>query len=358
MAPGFDFSSRSFVAVSTKLCSWEVSPQKDKALTRSTNDSLGGYPQIWVVAGSVDCGAPLVADTCSITGTSDRQTSFPLPTFSLVSTHFTVFIGSRVGQNTFTPTVIPTALALQATTKLARRTMLLSQPTRAKLDAVERNGWTSEGMDGVHVRKNSNYYKWGEARFISTTDANSPDSELHFSNTTCHSRHIAPRSYDYNVCSGNEPSDDFKSNSLAEVRHFVANITPLFVSLSPNTAAYMPSWISYVTSAIISFVQLGVALRAMNSRGGEKLGWKLKARNIGATLVAIFRTIWVTIKIVDHRNSLKTLPFLSPVLWLDWGTCYRSPLDSGSHSGMARFRVDRGALGSLFMANSHRICRP
>jgi len=148
-------------------------------------------------------------------------------------------------------------------------------------------------------------------------DVNSPDSELHFSNPS-HSRHIAPRSYDYNVCSGNEPSDDFKSNSLSEVCHFVANITPLFVSLSPNIAAYMPSWISYVTSVIISFVQIGVALRAINSSGGAKLSWKLKARNVGATLVALFRTIWVTIKIVDHRNSLKTLPFLSPVLWLDW----------------------------------------
>lgn len=183
--------------------------------------------------------------------------------------------------------MIPTALAFQATTKLARRTILLAQPTGAELDI------------GLNTDK-------------------SPDSVLELFSNTSHSRHLAPRSYDYNVCSGTLPTDDFKSNSLSEVCHFVANIAPVFVSLSPNTAAFMPSWISYVTSVLISFTQLGIALRAMNSRRSTKLDWKLKARNIGATTVAIFRTVWVTIKIVNHRNSLRTLPFLSPVLWLDW----------------------------------------
>lgn len=130
-------------------------------------------------------------------------------------------------------------------------------------------------------------------------------------------RHLALRSYDYDVCSASMPTEDFKSN--AEVCHFVANIKPLFVSLSPSAAAYLPSWISYITTAIISFVQLIISLKSQSSNDEVKLGWKQKSRNVGACIVAVFRTTWIAIKLGQHRNeSFTELTFVSPVLWIDW----------------------------------------
>src|SRR5438045_9477311 len=81
---------------------------------------MASLPQIWVAAGLVDCGAPLVPDPCSNTITRLRLTTYSQASPSTVfSTEITEFIGSRISQNTYTPTVLPSFDA--TTTGLNRR---------------------------------------------------------------------------------------------------------------------------------------------------------------------------------------------------------------------------------------------
>jgi len=189
--------------------------------------------------------------------------------------------------NTFTPSIILTALAADSIEKLARRSGLQPGTQLAlKMDT------SSPTMLPSHPASTSQRENW-DASFNQKSRG-----------------HLAPRSYDYDVCSANMPTEDFrvKSNSLAEVCHFVANIKPLFVSLSSTAAAYLPSWISYITTPIISFVQLIISLRSQSLNDEEKLGWKQKSRNVGACIVAVFRTTWIAIKIGQHRIRLPSCP--------------------------------------------------
>ena len=134
---------------------------------------------------------------------------------------------------------------------------------------------------------------------------------------------IARRSYDsgYDLCLGVPLGEDFKTNSLSNVCNFVSNANDSFVSLAPTAAAYMPSWLDY----LVSFIAVGIALiftrihpqLEHHYQGMSNAAWGTMGAIFGV-LFAATRTGLAIYQIAAHSQSFDTLPFISPLLWVDW----------------------------------------
>src|SRR5277367_2515331 len=194
------------------------------------------FPQIWVAEGLVECGAPLVADPCSITFTSELPiTSIktgPSATTTII-TESTILLGSRISSNTYTPII---SVTTYSTPRSEGNTMTtLARRAHIKIPAMNTSAVTrASSTDDTLTVVTASY------RLL-------VDKVNVLMMTTTFMR----RSYDFDNCIGRFPNHDFVSNSLSDVCHFVANVQDWLVSLAPTSAAYMPSWLSYLISFAI-----------------------------------------------------------------------------------------------------------
>jgi len=229
-------------------------------LSTTPNFDFSVFPQIWVADGVVSCGQQLVPEPCDVQQATNLP--IPYPAATVVHTHFP----------TPTPTPTPT-----------------TPPQRAR--TVRRSAAIPE-----LVRRNSS-------------------------------------SVGNNSCGVELPSS-FSSNSINNVCRFVGNNQDRFVSLAPLPPAYMPSWPDYLISAIflgIALVQiLSVARRFGNfeqptfegSFKGRVKGDLFSAKAVIANtiifVIAVTRTVVGVGEVITYRNDFGLLPFISPLLWLDW----------------------------------------
>lgn len=284
-----------------------VATQTDS--TPITSQFISDYQEIWVAEGLVDCGASLLPGTCIYDTIYSTETiwkqwydSNGITDWFTTSTDYVVSAFPAVYQYTpsiirtkFTPTTDPPTISL-----LDRRSQI---PLLSEF-ASPTTGSTALTSRPTHLPPK-------------------PVIPTHITPTTSQRplnvwRGVR-RSYEFNICLDNRPTHDFVSNSLSEVCNFVANLPDEFTSLVPTTAAYMPSWFGYTTAAIINAVQLAMSLRSSDRRPEFYGRWRPIIVGVG-TFFGIIRSTLAVIRLVQHRNSYNTLPFISPLLWVDWLT--------------------------------------
>jgi len=289
-------------------------------------------PQIWVAVGIVDCGAPLEVDLCVIQGTSYSYTTVPTSTKTDLFTQLwdpvrmTNVDSTYTGYETFKTTS-------SASYMFGVRASKMNPYTPTIIRSQFTPNTTRQGSTATVMRRNKRAI-WMEqtptptpTNFIGRISSPSTDP-LALTATmrnpfAANGAKVFGRSYDFDRCKAQPPNHDFVSNSLNEVCHYVANIQGWFVSLAPLSAAYMPSWTDYLTSIVFTLLPLLQIFFAIRFGGGhdkEKTNG-LTCGNIitaGARLLTIIRTLLAIIRIFQHRQSLETLPFISPLLWVDW----------------------------------------
>ena len=252
-------------------------------------------PQIWVAKGILDCGAPFVTDPCTTalayyTETTSWSTStygymmwglIPLENDYLYTISVPVSLPTRATKlDPYSPTITPTVFSMDASATRSTTT----SPAIKRREHIS----PTPTLAAFHIVSNLNTEK-----------------------------QLQKRTYDYDACSGEPPSHDMVTNSQDDVCQFVAAAQPYFVSLAPTAAALLPSWLSYCMSAVITAVQCGFIVGRIANPSPRKSIWGNLISIFGVLFVLIRTTVAIT-RIVSHYNTLETLPFISPLLWIDW----------------------------------------
>jgi hypothetical protein len=237
------------------------------------------FPVIWIASAIVECGAPLVRDICS---TSFNNTIVPISQASVAED---VRASQSVYSQIITKTVVTTLeeYVTSATCDDGPMTSLqvISTVTSTQLSTIysaqlfnvtlsSKYTTTSFSTRTVFVSAS----RISEERsyhpsLLYTTGPPSPGGipgqgllpryhTILGNSTLRYDMSLARRAvYDYDSCSDVCPSHDLATNSLIDVCHFVANAQNCFVSLQPiSSAAYLPSWLSYVIQTIEAAVEI------------------------------------------------------------------------------------------------------
>lgn len=264
-------------------------------------------PQIWVAQGTVDCGPPLFSNPC----TSLQYTATTTWVDPSSETEYYIYSGysyTTVGPNSsdrFNPVVVPTKFVSTSFPKV-----------------------NSPGA-GFYPRNHI-------PRTAAATASSTPSPTTHISKrtpeTNQHFPVLARRDYGstYDICLGIPPGQSLKTNKLADVCNFVSNANDTFVSLAPTVGAYMPSWLGYFVSFIaisISLLYIKISpsapyftthMSVHETRAGQRYMTGEYTIAIIALIFSSIRTALGVYQIGSHWYSFDTLPFITPLLWVDW----------------------------------------
>ena len=271
--------------------------------------------QLWVAQGSVDCGPSLFPNPCvpveySATTTWTDSYSHVIVT-SYSSSYFTTL--TPVNSNRFAPVILPTIFATTPGYNA-------SNVTPSPVTFIKRNGLPSATPTSATSVP-------GFANLDAPSDFLQIDVNIE-------APHLARRGYalGYNSCLAVPNGQSFKTNSLPAVCNFVADAQTAFVSLAPTAAAYLPTWMDYLVSFLLVAISLlfirappGLNQRAY-SAGDEEDSFPAGHRNgvaghsvaIIALIYAIIRLTLTVYQLAKHGPTFDSLPFISPLLWIDW----------------------------------------
>ena len=173
-------------------------------------------------------------------------------------------------------------------------------------------------------------------RTVPAAASSTPSPTTHVTKRTAeinqHLPALARRDYGstYDICLGIPPGQSLKTNSLVDVCDFVSNANDSFVSLAPTPAAYLPSWLDYLVSFLavsISLVCIKISpsvpyftthISVHEARVGQRYMTREYSVAIIGLLFSSIRTALAAYQIGSHWNSFDTLPFITPLLWVDW----------------------------------------
>jgi hypothetical protein len=278
-------------------------------ITSSTSASTINFTaQLWVAQGSVDCGPSLFPDPCvpveysATTTWTDSESNVVVESYS--SSYFTTLV--PVNSNRFSPIVVS---SLFTTTSGFNS----SAATPTSIPLVKRDAAIAPSETGLPLFAH-----------LDTLDTlqlfDSPP--------------LARRGFalGYNSCIAVANGQDYTTNSLPAVCNFVADAQIAFVSLAPTTAAYLPTWLDYLISLLLIVVSLvfirtppGVNTRSYSPEHdndefpvGHRTGIAGHSVAIVSLIYAIVRLSLAIYQLAKHGPTFDTLPFISPLLWIDW----------------------------------------
>lgn len=302
-------------------------------------------PQIWVGQGLVNCGAPLATDTCVLTTTmfatqgytapvsyygphtfittftSSEYVQYPLPTtlYETVS-QFTDGYGEITYTNfvpcdgfdcstVMVPDIFYTLLgpSYKPTVTYTLYTASIATPS---LDA------TISASSGIFRRAPAMPPAETARSTATSTSVPSKQRSAQFSlQKRASSRGDTCQAAGSIVIDG----DKYQINDLVEVCRFVGNYMEIFVSLAPTAAAYMPTWVDYLISFIIGVFQMISIVKSGKKYYTQKPGAFKLIYTVLGLMIALIRTIFASVRLATHSaDNFKTLPFISPLLWVDW----------------------------------------
>jgi hypothetical protein len=265
----------------------------------SSTNSASAYtsPQIWVAQGQVDCGPSLFPDPC----TSVQYSSTTFWTDDASQLEYYVYSTYYYTNTDTIPSdrYSPIILSQQFTSTLNARSL------------DEQNNTPRTMSPRISVAP----VLPTVTPVVSTTTA----APFKMQNDIRLERRSLDTSYD--LCLGIPPGKNLETNSLVDVCNFVSNANDTFVSLAPNAAAYMPTWLDYMMSFIVISVSLiFIRIRTSQPQHHHEMSnatWETLGAGVSATFACI-RTSLAVYQIVTYSQSFDTLPFISPLLWVDW----------------------------------------
>ena len=268
--------------------------------TNSANRT--GSPLIWVAQGLVHCGPSLFPNPCTsfqYTATTTWIDASSVAEYYIYSAYYYTTL-NKITSDRFSPVVVPTSFV--------------------STDSATVNIPGTILDDRIHVPR--------------TVAPPSPTAHLtkRTPKTNQQPQPLARRDYGstYDVCLGIPPGQSLKTNSLAHVCDFVSKAEDSFVSLAPTPAAYLPSWLGY----LIAFIAFSISIACIKispsvpyftthlsvheARAGQRYMTREYTVAIIGLVFASIRTALGLYQIGKHWNSFNTLPFVSPLLWVDW----------------------------------------
>ena len=141
---------------------------------------------------------------------------------------------------------------------------------------------------------------------------------------------------DIEICdykNANPSPFDAQSNSLEGICQLVAEYPRCFISLEPTIAAYMPTWVAYLIqfllvtriSALSRLAERDLSTQpriegeaTQTAAASKPPGFLSTALGLVGAVLSIVRTGYAVYLLLEFRKSWNKLPFLSPVLWIDW----------------------------------------
>jgi hypothetical protein len=250
--------------------------------TVSSSSTSTSFPVIWIASAIVQCGAPLMRDICS---TSFNNSVFPV---SRASIDEDIRSSQSAYSHIITETVITTTLEQYVTMTTCddgpmTSLQFISTVTSTQLSTIysaqsfavtSSSPYATTSFSTTHVFVSASRIseeRSYEPSLLYTTGPPSPGGipgegllprhDTLLDNSTSIGRYdinlVRRTVYDYDPCSNEPPSHDLATNSLTDVCHFVANAQDYFVTLQPiSSAAYLPSWLSYVIQTIEAGVEI------------------------------------------------------------------------------------------------------
>lgn len=272
-------------------------------------DSANTYlsPQIWIAQGMVDCGPSLYPNPCTssqytttttwVDGSSETE-------YYIYSSYYYTTLDS-ISSDRFNPVVIPTKFV----------------PTNSATVIVP----SALFDDRNHV-----------PRTVAPAASSTPSATNHIPKRTPEINQHLPvlarrdNRSTYDICLGIPPGHSLKTNNLADVCDFVSNANDSFVSLAPTPAAYLPSWLDYLVSFLavsISLICIKISpsapyfttnISVHEARAGQRYMTREYTVAMIGLMFSSIRTALATYQIGSHWYSFDTLPFITPLLWVDW----------------------------------------
>ena len=322
-------------------------------------------PQIWVAQGSVSCGAPFLSAECVETTTfSQIMASMEVNTFwatdpefsTLTTTVYSEYRGNPttwyytsarvVGSVTtlVTYTDYWTACGLAPCSTILSPVKIYSLTSPAYSPTIISGSYEGPTLNGptVTVPVSSTVTTTYMGKFRRNNDSNVVE--------TSSSEYFAPISYrsgdppsplekrttdPSTVIDNCKPGDgtgwsggDFQTNDLLNVCRFVGDSGDLFVSLAPTPSAFMPTWLDYLMSFIFNFGHVvSFMIDESKKQSGDRRALepdrhpgiiKTMSGVVGFLLGTFRLTLALRRLVTRSSNGFKTLPFISPILWLDW----------------------------------------
>jgi hypothetical protein len=273
-------------------------------VTSSTN-SASAYtsPQIWVAQGQVDCGPSLFSNPCTSVQYSSTtfwtDDSSQLEEYVYSTYYYTTT--DTIPSDRYSPIILSqqfTSTTPVTNTLNARSFNNKNNTPRTMSPRISAAPVLPTATPVVPITT--------AARFEMQNDIQ-----------------LGRRSLDasYDLCLGIPPGTNLETNSLVDVCNFVSNANDTFVSLAPNAAAYMPTWLDYMMSFItLSISLIFIRIRTPQPQGHHEMSnatWETMGAVVSATFACI-RTSLAVYQIVTYSQSFDTLPFISPLLWVDW----------------------------------------
>ena len=284
-------------------------------ITSSTSATTVDFTaQLWVAQGSVDCGPSLFPNPCVAVNYSATTTWTDADSHLIVSSYSSSYFTTLtpVNSNRFAPVILPTIFTTTSGYNA-------SNATPSPVALTKRTGL----LPGTPPLATS---------IPGFVNLDAPSDFLQI-NVDVEAPHLARRGYalGYNSCLAVHNGEGFKTNSLPAVCNFVADAQTAFVSLAPTTAAYLPTWLDYLVSFLLItislvFIHTPPLLDQRTYSPGDEDGFPTGHRNgiaghsvtIIAFIYAIIRLVLAAYQLAKHGPTFDSLPFISPLLWIDW----------------------------------------
>jgi hypothetical protein len=296
--------------------------------------------QIWVAEGLLDCGAPLLTDACATLSKSVSGAEWeghPVgSTLTTTSRTFPVITGTYIGMGTHQVDGDPSYTFWDTVELLDRSHWVWT--TEVYYAPILQSAWVygraTTPEPYTPVISSTTFARSVSSLTMSVASATALPSPGHRTlsagptSTVAVTKLYRRTEGGFVFCPGENRPDELATDSLLDVCHFVAN-TDLFVSLAPTSAAYMPSWLDYLISTLAILIQVVLALRRIRRRFTSEAQPVLvppptrilTAGGIFGLLgfvLAVIRTSFSVFRLIKHWESRDTLPFISPLLWVDW----------------------------------------
>ena len=248
-------------------------------------------PSVYVAGGLLDCGAPLVSDECAAEITTVEQvtdiTTVTVYTFSpSVGTTYDVttrqpnYVGSWVYYASlvityaifYNTTETSTTIYLQSTTSLSSvpipsiqissgtETIVRMSTATDYTPSIIRITPTATTRAAIRQRDKSIHYptNFPTIKRDSVAPKLSPQPFRRSFPRRVPVTKLYKRTYDYNPCDGQLPSQDLVSNSLIDVCHFLGNVQAYFVSLQRDSCSLHAFLVRIYLSTNILILELDV----------------------------------------------------------------------------------------------------
>ena len=297
-------------------------------------------PQLWVGQGTVNCGAPFSSEQCSFSTTLSQMIGF-------------IDIQSAYGDTGIPTTITSTDLewAPETTWYYTMTTTVVVYGELYFTDDCRCSGygcstiWAPDNFYTLLVPDYSptiSYSSYTPTSTVSTSSTVSVSATLarrsvisvpletaiarphkRARRSTLQKRDSVIQLSDWNACPGGigEVGDNYRTNDVVQLCRFVGSYANMFVSLAPTAAAYMPTWLDYLLSLIVGVVPVTLFVQSKDPDDDfyKQPGMGKVIFGVVGFIIAIIRMISAIVRLATYSaDNFKTLPFISPLLWVDW----------------------------------------